>query len=166
MLLVTENQLLYKDLPESAGLHGTELADIVLYTNCVQEHSGINGPVWKSVSGCLFNLDFLTGVGITDDNRWSWQTLFLLGKVVQCLENVLVELGQWSWALLLESLIALGCTGKCGSTSDSADRFCSILEGLCWRYWLLQVSTLWAEWWVVAYKKIGIFSPSLGHAGT
>lgn len=130
------------------------------------EHNEINWPVWKSISGRPFNLDLLAALGITDHNRWSWRILFVLGKVVQYLGNALAELGYWLWVLLLESLIALGCTGKCGSTLDSVDRFCSILEGLFWWYWLLQVSALWAEWWVVAYKRIGIFSPLLGHGET
>lgn len=92
ILLVTENQLLNEDLLESAVLYGTELADKLLYMNCVQEHNRINGPGWKSISGCPFNLDLLTGLGSTDHTRWSWQ-IFFLGEVVQCRGNALAEPG-------------------------------------------------------------------------
>jgi len=95
MLLFSENQLLNKDLLESAGLCGTELADILLYMNCVQEHKGINDPVRKSISGSPFNQDSLNGLGSTDHIRWSWQIFSLLGEAMQCLGNELAELGGW-----------------------------------------------------------------------
>lgn len=70
------------------------MAGIILHMNCVQENSGINGPVRKSISGCSFSLNFFNELGITDHNRWSWQILFLRGKLVQHLGNALSELGQ------------------------------------------------------------------------